>query len=209
MEYSDETYYATRCVVWNFHVNNDGDSLDTKEKSRRKKVKEGLGATVKDTPMLDSKLTKHGQKEFCDAIVYTDNIVAWEKAFTENYEEKGFTSIRKDISGGFQLQWRKGESIHVSITFYRSKFMAQPGEESIIEWIKTFSQLKANLFSVENLDDTSRGEIRPPLQTPLVLLVLALKAKQGKALIMTLRISGLSWICLISGMTMVMMRLPY
>ena len=158
MEYKKVFVSGIECIVWDFVESDlsDQKAVD-KEKARRRKLKDTLGKDLKDIPLLDSTTGMQG-KEYCDAIVYSDVINLWEELFTETYQKEGYTRSKHIINGGCQLHWSKDDTLAVTVSFYRNKFMAQPGrmnEQNLLDWIQVFGSLKSKVEAPVVSEDTS------------------------------------------------------
>ena len=83
--------------------------------------------------MLVSKTGKNGNTEFCDAIVYTDNPESWGTLLSEANKKKGCITTRSklQIKGHYQLLWHKNEDLAVTVSVYKNKIMAQPGQKDL------------------------------------------------------------------------------
>ena len=81
------------------YINADTVKAVDKEKGRRKKITDSVGDEVdtKAIPILDSRTGKSGNKEFYDAIVYTDNPESWTTLLSEAYEKKCYITTRRKL----------------------------------------------------------------------------------------------------------------
>ena len=160
MEYDKVCIGQTETIVWNFN-----DSVDPveKERTRRKKIKEILGKDMKDIPMLDTR-KNGGSKEYCDAIVYTENVQQWENKFTGEYEKNDYkTSDKRIISGGYQIQWMKDEAIEITLSVYKNKLMLQPGRPySLRRWLDIFGKLKEEENQAKAGNNGNSSDTRKP-----------------------------------------------
>ena len=68
-----------------------------KAKTERKKLKDRLGKEHKDLFMIDSSYPK-GVQRYCDAILVSDDIDAWDKGITQYYEKHTHTQWRRRSS---------------------------------------------------------------------------------------------------------------
>ena len=103
-----ENVAGIMCAVRNIlDINADTVKAVDKEKVRRKKIKYFVGDQLdkKDILMLDSRTGKNGNKECCNAIVYTDTPESWATLLSEAYEMKGYITTRKKLEtkGHYQL----------------------------------------------------------------------------------------------------------
>ena len=155
------TYYKyvtlenNKCIVWCFpELSGENES---KEKARRRRVKDYVGLEHLDTPMLDSKTTRSGQA-YCDVIMMTDHISKWEDIMLDHYANIGYTVERKALGTcGYQIAWSNEGSPVISVNFYpgKGKFMVQPGSRDpahIDDWLRQFGIWKSKLSDVPNMD---------------------------------------------------------
>lgn len=119
--------YNNVCVAGVNCIKLLGDTpVSPKDKSERKREKYKVGAENPDTPMLDTKTSNNGTKEYCDIIVYTLNTQAWDEALTQHYENlPSYKVDSRDISGGVLRSVSCNNEAYVSVTLYGStnKFM--------------------------------------------------------------------------------------
>lgn len=104
-----------------------------KEKQRRKKVKDDLGAHNINVPMLDRRNVK-GIHELCDAIMIVDYTDKWDKAIHHHCEDmKYIISSPNEVPGGYQIVVRKGDVLYMTLSIYpaKKKIMMQPGERKL------------------------------------------------------------------------------
>ena len=128
---------------------NNGEKISKKEKARRKKVKDELGETYKDTIILDST----GQDCFCDAIIYASNVDTWIQTFSDLYSTQDYVSpAPRSITGGKQHLWFKGDDLHIIINCYRSanKLMVQGNADSaegdLLQWVADFAKVRHQII---------------------------------------------------------------
>ena len=115
---------GVKCIIW--------DVVDAQDDpcSRRKRLKD----TVReDVPMLDTKIGKGGHREYCDAIIVTNDVSKWEEYMVDQYSPPTYECIRKPYgrkdSISYQLTWKSKSAIVISTIFYpnKNKLMVQPG----------------------------------------------------------------------------------
>ena len=90
-----------QCIVWNFGRIPDDKKHADREKTARRKAKDKLGLKNKDVFMIDSKYSSDGVPKFCDAIVVTDKLKAWDNAISKYYGEL-YTVKTKQLSSGYR-----------------------------------------------------------------------------------------------------------
>ncbi len=102
-----------------------------KERVKRRRYKEKLGAKYPETLLLDTKIGHNGQSQFCDAIFITATMSQWIQALTTFYQDQGYTKEEKGLNGGLQHTWANQGKNFISINFYlaRNKIMVQPGDK--------------------------------------------------------------------------------
>jgi hypothetical protein len=153
-EYEWVTIHEVKCIVWSF-TSMAGDNT---EKKQRKQLKDRLGLEHQNVPMLDTKGVGL-DREYCDIIVHSDSITAWEATIRDYYST--YDMPMKIIPGGHQVSFCNQEDVFVSVNFYpgTNKFMVQPGkqqEENLLKWIKAFATLADN-FSKSNKSEPLRN----------------------------------------------------
>ena len=133
------------CILWNFipHLSN----TSRQESERRRKLKDALGVRYPDTIMLDSRTCATG-REYCDALVYSENHNIWIQLFREHYECTLSCELEtSNLEGGNkQYNWSKSGTSLLSVSVYASKakFMVQPGDQlvsNLCDWISQFGCL--------------------------------------------------------------------
>ena len=126
------------------------DSTTPKEMAKRRKDKDILGETNYCVPMMDRKQGgKYGQMEYCDIIVFVEDVRWWSQNFIKYYREEGYLIGSTEISGGFQRIIKKETGVYVTMSFYTSKnkLMIQPGdrdEQNLLHWLKDFAIIRHN-----------------------------------------------------------------
>ena len=79
--------------------------------------------------MLDVK-QDGGGLAYCDIIIYTDNVTAWDQAIRKHYRD--WSLSEKIISGGHKIEVCSSDTKDtlVSVNFYHktNRFMVQPGD---------------------------------------------------------------------------------
>ena len=162
-QYTTEEVSGTACIIWHFpELATFNQNAAKKEKERRRKVKDSIGADMKDIPMMDSRLCSNG-KEYCDAIVYTDTPDRLATALTDIYEADSHTTKRRTITGGYQLLWHKDDILSVSLSVFKNKLMAQPGlndQGNLLEWVSRFSRARGKLAN-PSISSPSAVDDRP------------------------------------------------
>ena len=112
--------------------------------------------------MLDSKRSKQG-REYCDIIVMSKNVSAWEQAMSKFYQERNYNCERKLLpNSGHQLIWSNENDNFVTLNVYpkKDKYMVQPGDrnpEKLMKWLRNFHAIKSLLttFDGDGNDDTN------------------------------------------------------
>jgi hypothetical protein len=142
------------CMGWLF---NSPDTTITKkaEQDRRKKIKDVIGPRHPDTVLLDSFSNSSGERQYCDIIIYTEHVIAWQEALCHLYaSDTDLLCTLKGVTSGDQLSWHRQStnSPYVSISFYpsKNKILIQPGdreEGNLIQWIGEFRILKSSVAS--------------------------------------------------------------
>ena len=120
--------------------------------NRKRTVKDSVGREHKGYLTLDTKLgSADGFIEYCDGIVITDHLTAWEESITSSLSSCVLT--RKGPLNR-QLCFTKNESNYLVVTFYntRNKFMVQGKHDNMIEFLQMF---KAKWHNIEQNNDCS------------------------------------------------------
>ena len=155
--YKEVVIADTPCIEWTFPSLPDDKSKIDKERARRRKIKDLVGADHLDTPMLDSKIGLNG-KEYCDIIILTEYLSEWESTMMDHYESRSYRFEKKTHRvTGFQINWFDSDVPVVSVNLYpnKGKFMIQPGAKNadrLTEWIFYCAKFK-NTFHQSHGDD--------------------------------------------------------
>jgi hypothetical protein len=162
-------------IVWE-HVPKDVNT--SAKKTERKRQKDKVGAENNNVPMLDMKQAKTGL-EYCDIIIYSDNVEAWKMAIHEYFRD--YSISEKLISRGNQTEIcsQNNNEQFVTVNFYNntSKLMVQPGdyrESNLLRFLKAIPaivQLKATILLVDKDIVASPGasqiEAEPSVSTTM------------------------------------------
>jgi hypothetical protein len=133
---------GVQCICWK------GEPQNSKEKTKRRKLKDTLDKTHRETLMLNT-IQGLERREICNIIFTTDDIDKWEILFSELYESRKFTQMSDYLPGGYQHAWKEEGRTVVTMNFYAttSKIMVQPGqqdEKQLFSWIRDFKEIKSN-----------------------------------------------------------------
>ena len=163
------TISGNKCIEWNFpDMSADHDS---KEKARRRRIKDYVGMEHLDMPMLDSRNTRSGPS-YCDVIVMTEHMELWKTLMTDYYGHGGCTMELRELgTRGYQLSWTSDGSPVISVSFYpgKGKFMVQPGSRDpirVADWIKQYTNWKT-MIPADHEDDSItaiKEVVQPTLQ---------------------------------------------
>ena len=173
-EYKITDILGTECIVWLFNQRSQS-TPSTKEKTRRKKLKDAVGMAHKDTPMLDIKASSsfsdqaldHTAWVYCDIIVMTDFLEKWEAAIQQHYKH-----MHCEPRTGNRCVYIDNDEVFVTISYYKntSKFMVQPGnklESNLIKWLQSFCIMKDIVLGKNTLHDSQHsGQHVPRKDSP-------------------------------------------
>ena len=144
-EYEWTNLHGVKCIIW--LPSTTSDNVDKKSKTVIKRRKNDLGKSNLDTPILDV-CHRSGRREFCDAIIYSDNVKAWENSLRICYKENEM--VTKTTATAKQIVFinrDNGEDILVIHIYYKQcKIMVQPGnikEKNLIDFIKLIPSLRS------------------------------------------------------------------
>ena len=147
-DYKRSTIEGILCIVWN-PINNQEDSkVLEKLRKERRKLKDLVSIENKDIFMLDICNGGTVKEKYCDAIVATDKLNAWNICIEEYYKKLGYVSERKPIKTGLKVPGhsialkRVISDVLVTILLYpkKNKIMVQPehkDEANVLEWIRS------------------------------------------------------------------------
>lgn len=134
---------GVECIVWLYNTNSE--NLSNSVKRARKKEKDEVGGRNLDVPMLDTK-TVRNSRQYCDLIMITNNLTAWEAAVRNQFLSHHQTT--RKISGGEQisLTCSKTGLPFITVTLYpgTKKIMIQPGQRSeanLLNWLGFYSDM--------------------------------------------------------------------
>ena len=148
-EYKHVTLQGVLCIVWNaLQLPEDTKEAD-KLKTARRKLKDTVGKDNLDTFMLDTKHQRGAvgnEREYCDLILITEMIGAWEKCMTDYYKKMEYRIEKKTIRASGKVTGHRlsvanslGTAL-ATVSFYpgKDKIMVQPGdkeEDNLLQWI--------------------------------------------------------------------------
>ena len=169
MEANDEYTRMDVCgvpaIVWK-HIAWQGKK-DNEIKQNRKVLKDQVGIQNKDIPMLDKK-QKKSDLVYCDIIIYTDDVSAWDRAIQTYYKDLKLSE--KIIPGGRQIELCQCNTMEsfVSVNFCQNtgKLMIQPRnfeECNILEFLKAIPSI--TYLRKEIVDYADDADIFPVIST--------------------------------------------
>ena len=152
------TVQGVKCIV----LTASSEGLSHREKRVLKKLKNKLGEDNLDTPILDTKQCGP-HREYCDIILYTNNVEKWEKSLT-----KAFITCRqitkKLPAGNYQIivsnEADSGTLFTACIYPTSKKIMIQPGmceEGNLLRVLKKIPDMLSNTESRES--DSYKGDM--------------------------------------------------
>ena len=127
----------------------------------RKREKETLGQENIGIPMLDSKRTVAGERDFCDIILIMNNIMDFIKKMNDFYIKRGYTVTKSSLMGGVQYNVHRNNHVffvHISVYKSKNKLMVQPGmnsENDLISWLHDYTHILSTGTSCIKIGDTS------------------------------------------------------
>ena len=126
-----ENIEGVQCIAWDERTH---DPITNKSIPGITKIKNRVGASNLDIPILDSKKTEKG-RQICNIIIHTESLARWVNSLKEFYSSYD-QSTRNIKEGTKQLILRKeGKSKEgfLTILLYSksSKLMIQPGEKDV------------------------------------------------------------------------------
>ena len=152
-EYKFVDFYGTTAIVWS---HNESEAHDNHAKTRRRQLKDKVGRDNYNMPMFDLKLATNGL-EYCDIILCSENILAWETAIKQHY--KDWIITKKDIRGGHQLAvvTKLDDKVLVTVNFYMksNKLMVQPGDQkpqNLLDFMTSFPAISALRLDTGEID---------------------------------------------------------
>ena len=152
------TVEGVKCVEWKAKTYDNSSTSKAKQNKQNKKEKDKFGNDNREIPILDTRKSIAGM-EYCNLIIYTEDINAWEQAIRGQYS--AYEQHTEALQGGHQITIRRKDSgtlpIVVSVYPQNGKLMIQPGEEdeeNLLEVLRGFPDLKR-----ERQRNTSRPSI--------------------------------------------------
>ena len=115
--FDDKVIDGVRCILWK---TNTHDPATGRSISAVRRAKDITGSENMDTPVIDSRYVE-GTKEWCNMILYTTHVDAWELALNEHYTQ---TPPPKKTSTK-QLYYTIGGEDAFTVQFYTKKLMFQ------------------------------------------------------------------------------------
>ena len=145
MDYTRKTVEGCDCIVWQFpELPEDAKAAD-REKTVRRKRRDVVGAEHEDMCMLDTSYSATDSPQYCDIIIISKRLNAWETCICDYYKNMAYEVEKRSKSkpaSSFSLVVRMLGKVFVTISFWptTNKIMVQPGDrdqDNLLEWLRS------------------------------------------------------------------------